>query len=81
MIDVFKFDIVQFVQVTNWSQRDWKGPNITNCVLKDEFARTQEYLSWLDFIQNNFKKPLLRGEEQKNGPDKFNYNYTLSSLS
>ena len=81
MMNVFKFDIVQFDQPTNWSQRNWKGPNITSCVLKDDFARTQEYSSWIDFIQNNFKKPLLRGEEQKNGPDKFNYNCTLSSLS
>ena len=81
MINEFKFDIVQFVQATTWSQRDWKGPNIKSCVLKDDFARTQQYSSWMDFIQNNFRKPLLRGEEQKLGPDKFTYNSTLSSLS
>ena len=79
MINECKFNIVQIVQTTTWSER--KGPTIKSCVLKDDFARTQQYSSWIDFIRNNFKKPMLRGEEQKVGPDRFNYNSRLSSLS
>lgn len=80
MQNEFEFQIVHFVQSTKWPERKWQGPNIVICVLKDDFAKTQQYSSWIDFIQNNFKKPLIRGEEQKKGPDKFNYNSTLNSL-
>lgn len=75
----FSFDIVQFVNVrTTQSIKSYKTKN---CTLKEEFAKSQNFSCWIDFIQNNFKTPLPCGSEQKLGRNKFNFNCTLSSFS